>query len=52
MRSLRTYTQLMNSASERLVDIVAAKARAGEEVEVFRLFGNMTMEVVGSTAFG
>ena len=42
----------MNGAAERLVDIVAAKARAGEEVEVFRLFGQLTMEVVGSTAFG
>ena len=34
------------------MDIVAGKARAGEEVEVFRLFGQLTMEVVGSTAFG
>jgi hypothetical protein len=50
--SLRGYTRLMGDAAERLVDIVAAKARAGEEVEVFRLFGQLTMEVVGSTAFG
>jgi hypothetical protein len=50
--SLRGYTRLMGDAADRLVDIVAGKARAGEEVEVFRLFGQLTMEVVGSTAFG
>lgn len=42
----------MNDAAERLVDAVAAKSRAGEEVEIWRLFGNLTMEVVGSAAFG
>ena len=42
----------MGDAADRLVDIVAARARAGEEMEVFRLFGQLTMEVVGSTAFG
>lgn len=51
-QSLKGYTQLMNDAAERLVDAVVAKSHAGEEVEIWRLFGNLTMEVVGSTAFG
>ena len=50
--SLRGYTRLMGDAADRLVDIVAARARAGEEVEVFRLFGQLTMGAIGSLAFG
>ncbi len=50
--SLRNYTSIMNASAERLVNVLAAKAKSGEEVEIWRLFGCLTMEVVGSTAFG
>lgn len=50
--SLRGYTGLMNASMEQLVDVLAAKAETGEEVEIWRLFGCLTLEVVGSTAFG
>jgi cytochrome P450 len=43
---------LMNASAERLVDVLARKAKAGQPVEIWRLFGCLTMEVVGSTAFG
>ena len=50
--SLRGYIGLMNASSERLVDVLAGKAKAGEPVEIWRLFGCLTMEIVCSTAFG
>lgn len=50
--SLRNYTSIMNASAERLVNVLAAKTKSGEEVEIWRLFGCLTMEVVGSTAFG
>lgn len=50
--SLRGYMGLMNASAEQLADVLAAKAETGEEVEIWRLFGCLTLEVVGSTAFG
>ncbi len=42
----------MNASASRLVDVLARKAKAGEPVEMWRLWGCLTMDVVGSTAFG
>jgi hypothetical protein len=39
-------------SAEQLAAVLGQKAETGEEVEIWRLFGCLTMEVVGSTAFG
>lgn len=50
--SLRAYAGMMNASAEQLADVLAAKAETREEVEIWRLFCCLTMDVVGSTAFG
>lgn len=50
--SLRAYGGLFNASAERLVDVLAAKAKSGEPAEMLRLMGCLTMECVGSAAFG
>ena len=52
MRSLRAYTTIMNASADRLVSVLGSKAKAGEPVEIWRLFGCLTMEVICSTALG
>lgn len=52
MRSLRAYTTVMNASADRLVNVLGAKAKAGQPVEIWRLFGCLTMEVICSTALG
>ena len=52
MCSLRAYTSVMNASAERLVDVLGKKAKAGDAVEIWRLFGCLTMEVICSTALG
>lgn len=42
----------MNASAERLVSVLAKKAAAGEQAEMWRLFGCLTMEVICSTALG
>ena len=42
----------MSCSAQQLVAVLGQKADTGEEVEIWRLFGCLTMEVVGSTAFG
>jgi hypothetical protein len=50
--SLRAYTTVMTASADRLVNILSKKAKAGEPVEIWRLFGCLTMEVICSTALG
>lgn len=42
----------MNSGVDRLMARLAPEARAGAEVNIFALLGQMTMDVVGTSAFG
>ena len=42
----------MNEAAELLMRNLAAAAAAGRPVDIHRLLGDMTMQVVGTTAFG
>ena len=42
----------MNEAAQRMIKVLAAPARSGQPVDVWRLFGELTMDVVGTTAFG
>lgn len=51
-QSLCTYTDLMNDSAVRFTNIVAQYAKSGEVLEIWRLFGRLTMSVVGSAAFG
>ena len=51
-RSLEAYSSLMNEAAELLMRNLAAAAKAGRPVDIHRLLGDMTMQVVGTTAFG
>lgn len=51
-RSLEAYSSLMNEAAELLMRNLAAAAKARRPVDIHRLLGDMTMQVVGTTAFG
>ena len=42
----------MNAGAERLATRLEAAARAGAEVNLFRLLGAMALDVVGTAAFG
>ena len=42
----------MNEAAELLIRNLAAAAKADQPVDIHRLLGDMTMQVVGTTAFG
>lgn len=50
--SLQKYTALMNDKANRLCACLEEHAKRGDAAEVWRLFGAMTMEIVGTTAFG
>lgn len=43
---------LMASSASRLCDRLAATADAGAEIDVWRALGSMTLDVVGTSAFG
>ena len=45
-------TELINRSAEHLCTNLAGYARQGKETNVWRDFGRMTMDVVGSVAFG
>ena len=50
--SLRAYAALMNEASAALIVRLGAAAAAGAPIDIHAALGDMTMQVVGSTAFG
>lgn len=50
--SLRAYAGQINDAAARLCGELAVAASEGKEVEMWRIYGAMTMEVVGGAAFG
>mmetsp|Transcript_1357 Transcript_1357/g.4048 ORF Transcript_1357/g.4048 Transcript_1357/m.4048 type:complete len:577 (-) Transcript_1357:297-2027(-) len=50
--SLRGYIGFINQSADHLVEALAPAAQSGSEVEVWRVMGQLTVEVVGSAAFG
>ena len=45
-------TELINRSAEHLCTNLAGYAQQGKETNIWRDFGRMTMDVVGSVAFG
>jgi thromboxane-A synthase/cytochrome P450 family 3 subfamily A len=50
--SLAAYAPLMDGCAKRLADRLDEPAASGEAVDVWRLIGSLTLDVVGTTAFG
>lgn len=42
----------MNERAGVLLEVLSADAAAEKTIDIWRRFGDMTMEVVGTTAFG
>ena len=49
---LNTYAETINQAVDDFVVNLDKLAEAGEEVDIFRQLGRMTMQVIGAAAFG
>ena len=49
---LNTYAETINQAVDDLAVNLDKIAEAGEEVDIFRQLGRMTMQVIGAAAFG
>ncbi len=50
--SLEGYGPLMNASASRLAAWLEAYADSGREVDIFEALGRMTLEVVGTAAYG
>jgi cytochrome P450 len=50
--SLAQYAAPMRDGAERLMARLAQAEKEQKEVNIWRLLGDMTMDVVGTTAFG
>lgn len=50
--SLEISSKEMNVGADRLASILAKAAQECRELNIWRQFGHMTMDVVGSAAFG
>lgn len=50
--SLEISAKEMNVGADRLAAILSKHAQEGRELNIWRQFGHMTMDVVGSAAFG
>ena len=50
--SLESYLALMNEATDILLMKLAAAAKEDRVVDLYKLIGDMTLQVVGTTAFG
>ena len=49
---LNAYSETINQAVDDLAVNLDKIAEAGEEVDIFRQLGRMTMQVIGAAAFG
>ena len=49
---LTTYAETINQAVDDLAVNLDKIAEAGEEVDIFRQLGRLTMQVIGAAAFG
>ena len=52
MRSLENFQGLMQNSADLLVESVALSAKSGEYCDIHAMVGAMTVQVVGTTAFG
>ena len=52
LRSLEAYAQLMNDATSIVLDVLGRAAKAGTMIDLHEEIGNMTLQVVGTSAFG
>lgn len=50
--SLQAFVALMRNKAQRLIGVLEGAAAGGEEVDIVTVFNEMTMEVVGETAYG
>lgn len=50
--SLKGYVGFINTSADHLVDALAPSAKSGQPIEIWRLMGRLTLDVVGSAAFG
>lgn len=50
--SLNGYANLMNSGADRLIKRLGKAAAKGQEVNIWRMLGDLTMDVVGTASFG
>lgn len=50
--SLEGYSEVMNRACDRLIRRLGRAAAKRQELDMFRVLGNLTMDVVGTTSFG
>jgi hypothetical protein len=50
--SLEGYSTVMNAGAERLLARLGRAAAKGQEIDVWRYLGGLTMDVVGTASFG
>ena len=50
--SMASFCGLMNDAADELVAALTAAAESGDAIDITKPIGQMTMQVVGTTAFG
>ena len=50
--SLEAFSALMNEATDLLLLSVAAAAKSEKYFDIYQAIGRMTLQVVGTTAFG
>ena len=49
---MEAFSALMNEATDLLLLSVAAAAKEGKYLDIYQAIGRMTLQVVGTTAFG
>ena len=49
---LATYAETINQAVDDVIMNLDQLAESGEQVDMFRQLGRMTMQVIGAAAFG
>ena len=49
---LAAYAEVINQAVTDLIDNLQPFAKTGEQVDMHRQLGRMTMQVIGAAAFG
>ena len=52
LHSLDAYGKLMNDCASLLIDRLHAAAASSTEIDIWQIMGDMTMDVIGTAAFG
>jgi thromboxane-A synthase/cytochrome P450 family 3 subfamily A len=50
--SVRACAPLMDATTQRMLDRLDSLAAAGQSLDIWREVGNLTMQIVGSGAYG